>query len=77
MGGGGLGILSPYGHNAAQIVNLGHTETPETPETPNILAHPLTEGDGVAPKSLRTEFERQGLTELTAWAEALGRWLYV
>jgi hypothetical protein len=65
VGGGGLGILSPYGHNMG------------SPGPQNALTHPLKEGDDIAPESLRTTLESQDLSELAAWAEALGRWLYV
>ncbi|KAJ7039593.1 Cys/Met metabolism PLP-dependent enzyme-domain-containing protein [Mycena alexandri] len=74
VGGSGLGILSPYTPpNLAQpqpqtAVPSGQVTPPETPGLVQIdAADPL----------LRLAFEKQGLSDLTQWANGLGRWMYV
>ncbi|OJA16457.1 hypothetical protein AZE42_04673 [Rhizopogon vesiculosus] len=62
VGGSGLGILSPY--NQPQRL-----ATP--PETPR-------EGEGVdGPELLRDAFVGKATSEVSAWADSLGRWLFV
>ncbi|KAJ3756327.1 Cys/Met metabolism PLP-dependent enzyme-domain-containing protein [Lentinula raphanica] len=71
VGGSGLGILSPYPEhrNANVTVNAPGQVTP--PETPDETADRI---DGGSFKSL---FETKSLSELTGWANDLGKWLYI
>ncbi|KAI0050453.1 cystathionine beta-lyase [Auriscalpium vulgare] len=67
VGGSGLGILSPY----APDNHLGPITPPETPN--DVADGPLH----VLHESVRVAFEEKGVTELTAWADDKGKWLYV
>ena len=81
VGGSGLGILSPYhipGHlrsatrHRAQTEETGQaTPPPETAYQDNPLDVSVDLDD------LRTSFETIVTEELGAWADGLGRWLYV
>ncbi|KAJ7242803.1 cystathionine beta-lyase [Mycena haematopus] len=71
VGGSGLGILSPYtppdlAHSRA-VVRSGQVTPPETPGL-----GPQTDTD-----CLRLAFEQQTSSDLSQWADSLGRWLYV
>lgn len=79
VGGSGLGILSPYPqhrHGSTKVsggaVVPGQVTPPETP-----LAKDLPLELGGASEPLRPAFEVQSVLELSAWAEGLGKWLYV
>lgn len=63
VGGSGLGILSPY--NQPQLL-----ATP--PESPC-----ESEARAGAVESLRDTFAGKATADLTAWADNLGRWLFV
>ncbi|KAJ3828466.1 Cys/Met metabolism PLP-dependent enzyme-domain-containing protein [Lentinula raphanica] len=71
VGGSGLGILSPYPEhrNTNVTVNAPGQVTP--PETPDETADRIDGG------SFQSLFETKSLSELTGWANDLGKWLYV
>ncbi|KAF7375185.1 Cystathionine beta-lyase [Mycena sanguinolenta] len=73
VGGSGLGILSPYmPPNLAQSQTAAPSGQVTPPETPGLDLHPNA-GDPL----LRLAFEKQTGSELSQWADGLGRWLYV
>jgi hypothetical protein len=85
VGGSGLGILSPYWHhrNRRSLAlrpeqDLGQMTPPETP-IPDESLHPESNKTEYMSEfePLRPSFERGSSAELTAWADGLGRWLYV
>ena len=80
VGGSGLGILSPYhapshlrsATRRAQTEETGQaTPPPETASQDNPLDASVDLDD------LRIVFETTATEELGAWADGLGRWLYV
>lgn len=71
VGGSGLGILSPYPEHrntSAKDIHPGQVTPPETPDEANTT----DPGD-----SIKASFETKSLSELTGWAQNLGKWLYV
>ncbi|KAF9000617.1 cystathionine beta-lyase [Cyathus striatus] len=68
VGGSGLGMLSPYAEHRS-----GGQVTP--PETPAADSSQVIIKENLEP--LRPSFENKSVTELSEWAEGLGRWLYV
>ncbi|GLB40506.1 putative GHMP kinases C terminal [Lyophyllum shimeji] len=85
VGGSGLGILSPYGpqrnqrsapHRKAQVP--GQITPPETPHpSDGSQTHSGEGNDADKLEPLRSAFEMSSIADLPAWAEGLGRWLYV
>jgi hypothetical protein len=72
VGGSGLGILSPYGQhrkpvNHYSLEGRGQVTPPGTP----------TCKDNRDSIPLRTLFETRAISELTTWADGLGRWGFV
>ncbi|KAF9266510.1 cystathionine beta-l [Marasmius fiardii PR-910] len=71
VGGSGLGILSPYEKHRIKRTERaapGQVTPPKSPreKTPE-----------VSDDTLRPLFETQTISELSEWAQGLGRWLYV
>jgi len=81
VGGSGLGILSPYAqHRNPVSIPPRPAQAPgqmTPPETPMIPADDLGLGDGEQTEPLRATFETSSVSGLPAWADGLGRWLYV
>ena len=74
VGGGGLGILSPYNRDPESHLDDGPVTPPETPA----LGGSPGDGDGIGLyKSHRAVFESKSPAELVEWMESRGRWLYV
>ena len=74
VGGGGLGVLSPYSDDHESGLDDGPV-TP--PETPGFGGSPET-GDGVGLyESRRAVFGRKSPVELVEWMQSRGMWLYV
>lgn len=71
VGGSGVGILSPYDVHRNVAGDSADPITP--PDTPSPDSHP---GDFDLPQ-LKTKFDRVAHDELSQWADAQGRWLYV
>jgi len=82
VGGSGLGILPPYRHNRNRRSSaprpVQDLTSPETP-IPGEDLHPVSRitKDTSAFEPLRTSFETSSRSQLTAWVEGLGHWLYV
>ncbi|KAF7985652.1 hypothetical protein HWV62_2177 [Athelia sp. TMB] len=68
VGGSGLGILSPYGQRAP-------ADAPPTP--PSDSSQSAIDLVDEAPEPLRSSLDAKPLGELSAWADSLGRWLFV
>ena len=68
VGGSGLGILSPYNQRAP-------SDAPPTP--PSDSSQNTIEVVDEAPDPLRSSLDAKPLGELSAWADSLGRWLFV
>lgn len=84
VGGYGLGILSPYGHRNRKsaalrsVQDLGQVTPPETPIPDESLRPESKNTEDMSEfEPLRPSFETRSNSELTAWADGLGRWLYV
>ncbi|KAG6844954.1 hypothetical protein H0H87_002068 [Tephrocybe sp. NHM501043] len=86
VGGSGLGILSPYDYhsNRRSAAPLSVAQVPAQmtpPETPNVdnKSPPRLDADvaTIGPEMLRPSFEMNPISELSSWADSLGRWLYV
>lgn len=76
VGGNGLGILSPYEYYSPAPRRSIHAPGQMTPpEIPSENVQRIRDED--MPDTLRTPFESKTVSELGAWAEARGRWLYV
>ncbi|KAK2460918.1 hypothetical protein APHAL10511_007388 [Amanita phalloides] len=78
VGGSGLGILSPY-HERHYLRSPARSAAPAgqvtpPPETPHQQHSP---GSPMDLDVLRTSFETAAVEDLAAWADGLGRWLYV
>lgn len=77
VGGSGLGILSPYNNSPDPAESSGEPLTP--PETPakNDADGGGGGGDGLEAKDMREQFCEVTTDELSQWANARGRWLFV
>ncbi|KII89746.1 hypothetical protein PLICRDRAFT_39906 [Plicaturopsis crispa FD-325 SS-3] len=73
VGGSGLGILSPYGQHHEP--SAPRPVTP--PETPNEASTRRDAEGDVSPDPLRGNFESQSISDLAAWVEGRGKWLFV
>ncbi|KAL0954656.1 hypothetical protein HGRIS_003607 [Hohenbuehelia grisea] len=76
VGGGGLGILTPYTPNAPSTAGVDHITPPGTPnvDSPRIGGPAGAERSG---RSLAPTFEALPLDDLAQWAESCGRWVFV
>ncbi|CAL1716803.1 unnamed protein product [Somion occarium] len=76
VGGSGLGILSPYQAHRPRARSAAGRNELQVPMTP-----PETPGDedeeNIVFESLNSDFGSVDTSELSQWAEARGRWLYV
>lgn len=82
VGGSGLGILSPYRNSRSAArppaQDLGQVTPPETPVLGEALRPEVRDAEAASElEPLRPSFEASPTSELTAWADGLGRWLYV
>ncbi len=74
VGGSGLGILSPYDEIA---IEEGDDSPPlSPPATPDPTSENSQQGLLLQP-SIRTRFETTNIADLSKWASARGKWLYV
>ena len=77
VGGSGLGVLSGHHRNRRSAAYrtghaLGQVTPPETP-----IADDLSRPDAYDVEPLRPSFEASSISELEAWADGAGHWLYV
>jgi hypothetical protein len=85
VGGSGLGILPPYSHRRNRrsaalrpAQDLGQMTPPETPIPDESLLPESSNTEYTSElEPLRPSFETSSSSELTPWADGLGRWLYV
>lgn len=72
VGGSGLGVLSPYGNGDG----LAPATPPDTPAEAPADGAPDAQANNTR-QPLRATFENKAYMELSSWADAQGRWLYV